>query len=446
MGCVTDSVRDSAFHLAALRRAAPSRLSESFDPTMLGLERSLGGVALVVFLASAYSQHSAHEHLVGALDRRIALLEKQAGDLRAQEAGEMVLLRGVLERLTIAIETAQAHDETAQAAQTETEDMAQVRHLRHLLVLSQDRAFDLSRAFAAGFTFEQVLSAVDETNCPRHQCLRLLKQVGYTEVCTESPFGFGLSAQHMIDAGCTEEDLAVIFVQLKTRGASFDDAMSTFCATTTTLCPRAVSVLRMAGYSCADAHAAIDGLDDQWSKLSCQEQEMNDESPPCAELSRSYTQTLERGRSFCLASEIPGVLRDLRQRTGLHCGDAVLAGYSPADMTRAGYSMQEIAQEMISAKLNGILDSQEHNQLLAETILKQLKAAGMTCKEARHATFRPRQCKAAGYTYEEAKQAGYAYFELHWNRGDETESVHHNGWDIDEPSPQPTGTQRVVRE
>ncbi|EOD38806.1 hypothetical protein EMIHUDRAFT_224237 [Emiliania huxleyi CCMP1516] len=82
----------------------------------------------------------------------------------------------------------------------------------------------------------------------------------------------------------------------------------------------------------------------------------------------------------------------------------------------------------------------------SETILKQLKAAGMTCKEARHATFRPRQCKAAGYTYEEAKQAGYAYFELHWNRGDETESVHHNGWDIDEPSPQPTGTQRVVRE
>ncbi|EOD38805.1 hypothetical protein EMIHUDRAFT_224235 [Emiliania huxleyi CCMP1516] len=93
---------------------------------MLGLERSLGGVALVVFLASAYSQHSAHEHLVGALDRRIALLEKQAGDLRAQEAGEVVLLRGVLERLTIAIETAQAHDETAQAAQTETEDMAQL--------------------------------------------------------------------------------------------------------------------------------------------------------------------------------------------------------------------------------------------------------------------------------------------------------------------------------
>ena len=49
--------------------------------------------ALVILLASAYSQYSAHERLVGALSTRIALLEKQADDARAQDADERVLGR-----------------------------------------------------------------------------------------------------------------------------------------------------------------------------------------------------------------------------------------------------------------------------------------------------------------------------------------------------------------
>ena len=62
-------------------------------------------------------------------------------------------------------------------------------------------------------------------------------------------------------------------------------------------------------------------------------------------------------------------------------------------------------------------------------VLVLLKAAGMTCTEARSAGFRPRMCKEAGFSFKEAKEAGYAYFELHWNRGDETESVPTHGWE-----------------
>jgi hypothetical protein len=132
------------------------------------------------------------------------------------------------------------------------------------------------------------------------------------------------------------------------------------------------------------------------------------------------------GRDFCQTPEreaIAGIMRDM----GLSAGDAVHAGYTPDEMRRAGYSMQEIAR----ASLVVAHSNRAHAPQQLQNILIQLKAAGLTCTEARHANFRPRQCKSAGYTFEEAKQAGYAYFELHWNRGDETESVHHNGWDVD---------------
>ena len=403
--------------------------------------------ALVILLASAYSQYSAHERLVGALGTRIALLEKQADDARAQDADERVLLRGALEKLTVTLEGQAAQgnarewvNETASAIMTEMEHLAQVRHLRELLVLSElyrrSSQFDFRRAKQAGFTFEQVFAAVDEANCPLDQCLRLLKQAGYTEACTEY---VGFTANQMMQASCTEDEVASLLARLKTDGASFEDAKAAlFGAPSNSLSDgRAVAtaaytgskyrvddkwrMLRMAGYSCAEAHSTIDDLNSKWKSLVCDEDEQDESvSESCAKLRRVYEHTLRDGRAFCQDPlEIAGILRDL----GLSASDAVHVGYTPDEMRRAGYSMQEIARETLAVHSN------DPHQL--QRILIQLKAAGLTCTEARYANFRPRQCKSAGYTFAEAKQAGYAYFELHWNRGDETESVHHNGWDVD---------------
>ena len=403
--------------------------------------------ALVILLASAYSQYSAHERLVGALGTRIALLEKQADDARAQDADERVLLRGALEKLTVTLEGQAAQgnarewvNETASDIMTEMEHLAQVRHLRELLVLSElyrrSSQFDFRRAKQAGFTFEQVVEAVDEANCPLDQCLRLLKQAGYTEACTEY---VGFTANQMMQASCTEDEVASLLARLKTDGASFEDAKAAlFGAPSNSLSDgRAVAtaaytgskyrvddkwrMLRMAGYSCAEAHSTIDDLNSKWKSLVCDEDEQDESvSESCAKLRRVYEHTLRDGRAFCQDPlEIAGILRDM----GLSASDAVHVGYTPDEMRRAGYSMQEIARETLAVHSN------DPHQL--QRILIQLKAAGLTCTEARHANFRPRQCKSAGYTFAEAKQAGYAYFELHWNRGDETESVHHNGWDVD---------------
>ena len=403
--------------------------------------------ALVILLASAYSQYSAHERLVGALGTRIALLEKQADDARAQDANERVLLRGALEKLTVTLEGQAAQgnarewvNETASAIMTEMEHLAQVRHLRELLVLSElyrrSSQFDFRRAKQAGFTFEQIVEAVDEANCPLHQCLRLLKGAGYTEACTEY---VGFTANQMMEASCTEDEIASLLARLKTDGASFEDAKAAlFGAPSNSLSDgRAVAtaaytgsqyrvddkwrMLRMAGYSCAEAHSTIDDLNSKWKSLVCDEDEQDESvSESCAKLRRVYGHTLRDGRAFCQDPlEIAGILRDL----GLSASDAVHVGYTPDEMRRAGYSMQEIARETLAVHSN------DPHQL--QRILIQLKAAGLTCTEATHANFRPRQCKSAGYTFAEAKQAGYAYFELHWNRGDETESVHHNGWDVD---------------
>ena len=99
-----------------------------------GRMERLAAAALVILLASAYSQHSAHERLVGALGTRIALLEKQADDARAQDAHERVLLRGALEKLTVTLEGQAAQvnarewvNETASAIMTEMEHHADVR-------------------------------------------------------------------------------------------------------------------------------------------------------------------------------------------------------------------------------------------------------------------------------------------------------------------------------
>ena len=200
------------------------------------MERS-AAAALVILLASAYSQHSAHERLVGALGTRIALLEKQADDARAQDAHERVLLRGALEKLTVTLEGQAAQvnarewvNETASAIMTEMEHHADVRHLRELLVLSGQ--FDFRRAHQAGFTFAQVFEAADEANCPRHECLLLLKQAGYTEPCTEY---LGDANFQMATAICREEEVGSLLARLKSDGASFEEAKAALLDGTTSL-------------------------------------------------------------------------------------------------------------------------------------------------------------------------------------------------------------------
>ena len=200
------------------------------------MERS-AAAALVILLASAYSQHSAHERLVGALGTRIALLEKQADDARAQDAHERVLLRGALEKLTVTLEGQAAQvnarewvNETASAIMTEMEHHADVRHLRELLIGRTQ--FDFRRAHQAGFTFAQVFEAVDEANCPRHECLLLLKQAGYTEPCTEY---LGDANFQMATAICREEEVGSLLARLKSDGASFEEAKAALFDGTTSL-------------------------------------------------------------------------------------------------------------------------------------------------------------------------------------------------------------------
>ena len=429
------------------------------------MERS-AAAALVILLASAYSQHSAHERLVGALGTRIALLEKQADDARAQDAHERVLLRGALEKLTVTLEGQAAQvnarewvNETASAIMTEMEHHADVRHLRELLVLSGlligETQFDFRRAHQAGFTFAQVFEAVDEANCPRHECLLLLKQAGYTEPCTEY---LGDANFQMANAICREEEVGSLLARLKSDGASFEEAKAALLDGTTSLATerqrkrereesfereresfreregrpprydmwRTNRVLRMAGYSCADAHSTIDDLNSKWTSWCGEDEQDESVSESCAKLGRVFLQTLRDGRAFCQTpEEIAGIMRDM----GLSA--AVYAGYTPDEMRRAGYSMQEVARASLVAAHSPYHSDRAHAPQQLHNILIELKAAGLTCTEARHANFRPTQCKSAGYTFEEAKQAGYAYFELHWNRGDETESVHHHGWDVD---------------
>ena len=98
---------------------------------------------------------------------------------------------------------------------------------------------------------------------------------------------------------------------------------------------------------------------------------------------------------------------------------------------QAEFTMAEIAQGFIEAhggvpRLNVYEDGRVLPGLMA---LQRLKAAGMTCTQARSAGLRPRHLKQIGYTFREAKEAGYAYFEVHWNRGEETPNVETNGWE-----------------
>ena len=129
-------------------------------------------------------------------------------------------------------------NETASAIMTEMEHHADVRHLRELLMQSEllmrreKGQFDFRRAHQAGFTFAQVFEAVDEANCPRHECLLLLKQAGYTEPCTEY---LGDANIQMATAICTEEEVASLLARLKSDGASFEEAKATLFDGTTSL-------------------------------------------------------------------------------------------------------------------------------------------------------------------------------------------------------------------
>jgi len=150
------------------------------------------------------------------------------------------------------------------------------RHLRELLMQSEllmrreKGQFDFRRAHQAGFTFAQVFEAVDFANCSLHQCLRLLKQAGYTEACTEY---LGDATIQMAALSTEVEEVASLLARLKSDGASFEEAKAALLDD-----PQYDKwrLLRMAGYSCADAHSTIDDLHSKWKGLGCDEGEWDE--------------------------------------------------------------------------------------------------------------------------------------------------------------------------
>ena len=138
-----------------------------------------------------------------------------------------------------------------------------------------------------------------------------------------------------------------------------------------------------------------------------------------------------RPRELCSGDELVEMLRRFRDVEGVDertlCKHAKVAGFSAEELVRAEFTMVEIAQGFIEAT-GGVaqLDDRDGHAFVA---LQQLKAAGLTCTQARSVGLRPRHCKHIGYTFREAKEAGYAYFEVHWNRGEETPNVETNGWE-----------------
>ena len=143
-----------------------------------------------------------------------------------------------------------------------------------------------------------------------------------------------------------------------------------------------------------------------------------------------------RPRELCSGDELVEMLRKFRDAEDSSdertlCKHAAHAGFSAEELVQAKFTMAEIAQGFIEAhggvaRLNVDEDGRVLPGLMA---LQQLKAAGMTCTQARSAGLRPRHLKQIGYTFREAKEAGYAYFEVHWNRGEETPNVETNGWE-----------------
>lgn len=404
-----------------------------------------GATVVVVVLASAYSQHQTHALLVNTLEMRIASLEKQLEDRKEGNRWQPVVL--ALERIRLEVEGARA--DVKEALET-TEHQATVRHLREMLQYSKREGYELRRAKEAGFSFEEVYEALDSVTCtgPYSQnpndyhvnnvrCLRRIYEAGYTEVCTEfvglRMQEYGLTVDDMRAACCQNRQMAdgsclgPVLEKLRADGYPFVNA---------TAAGFNVQEAKQAGYTCAEAHAILFEEDPEdillkYLLLPDQLKAENKDQYIEEELLKLFNQYMQSAKQLCSTDEVAEILKKANYTENLPADSWVLGIYTPAELSRAGYELEDIAR----AKLEEAeAEYQKHRNVQAfgfkrSQLLAQLKAAGITCAQARALSFRPRECKAAGFTFLEAKAAGYAYFELHWNRGDEAESKEHNGWE-----------------
>ena len=379
-------------------------------------------VVLAIALAAVYNQQiAAHAILVDMLEKRVAFLEKQL----------------------IVNDTANPSNDTTHGlavleALKEMNDAAEIRHLRELMSFdhrdSSDR-YSFKRAKQAGFTFEAVWAVADDHNCGSSQrCLQQLREAGYTEVCTMH-LGFTVSdmrvscapkadvqrSPYQSEKCCTPTEIEGVLRQMKAQSrpesSSFEAARQAgFTA----------EEMKLAGYTCQDLSASV--LDKYTSDALLQ---MRSQSIPGGH-------GVWRPRELCSGDELVEMLRKLRDAEDSSdertlCKHAARAGFSAEELVQAKFTMAEIAQGFIEAhggvaQLNEFVD-EDGRVLPGPMALQWLKAAGMTCTQARSAGLRPRHCKQIGYTFREAKEAGYAYFEVHWNRGEETPNVETNGWE-----------------
>ena len=373
-------------------------------------------VVLAIALAAVYNQQvAAHAIFVDMLEKRVAFLEKQ---LTVNDTANP--------------STDTTHGLAVLEALKEMNDAAEIRHLRELMSFdhrdSADR-YSFKRAKQAGFTFEAVWAVADDQNCgSSQQCLQQLREAGYTEVCTMY-LGFTVSGMRALCAPkagvqryqpcCTPTEIVGVLRQMKAQSgpesSSFEAARQAgFTA----------EEMKLAGYTCQDLSASV--LDKYTSDALLQ---MRSQSIPDGH-------GVWRPRELCSGDELVEMLRKFRDAEGSSdertlCKHAVRAGFSAEELVQAKFTMAEIAQGLIEAH-GGVAQrnvDEDGRVLPGLMALQRLKAAGMTCTQARSAGLRPRHCKQIGYTFRESKEAGYAYFEVHWNRGEETPNVETNGWE-----------------
>ena len=306
---------------------------------------AVASAVVVALAASAYAVQINHSALVSTLERRINALEAQAEIAKSAQANETAQVIGILQRrialLEVKLERAKdARNETALIDALEaSNDAADVRHLRQLLVLSSgserssyDSAarYSFARAKQAGFTFEQIWRAADDLSCPPHECLKILREAGFTEVCT-THLGFtvnhmkahcqhgrasqNMNFQHRTSPCCTEEEIASVLTELRARGESFEAARTAGFS---------LPEIRLAGYTCEDAHDVIFTESKHYA---------GDDMAP-----QVFLQTLQRGRQFCTAEERDGLLLTFK-KDGVELEELAQSGYMPEELRRADYSV-----------------------------------------------------------------------------------------------------------
>ena len=214
------------------------------------------------------------------------------------------------------------------------ENAAQVRHLRELLVLGNDKEstrYTFARAKQAGFTFEQVFQAADDQNCPPHDCVKTLKVAGYTEACTVY---FGDTVEQIVQRMhvCTTEEKAAVLKHIRAlTDASFDAVHGLFF--------HQPEVMKLAGYTCADAHATLRRTDysNFEGRLRMRVGDEGGLQKPLREL--------RQGRRFCSSDELDETKRYLKTygvAVETFIDWLILAEYTPEELRRSKFTLEEI--------------------------------------------------------------------------------------------------------